>query len=56
MAVAYAAEERGAEVISLGPLGTRQGAIDQRIRQLQAKATPLGFVSAAGPGGSWRSR
>ena len=53
MAVAYVAQDHGAEVTSTGTIGTRQCDIDQRIRQRQAKATHLILVSEAGPGGSW---
>jgi transposase len=56
MAVAYVAQDPGAEVLSLGTMGTRQGDIDQRIRTRQAQATPLVFVYEAGPCGSWLSR
>ncbi len=56
MAVAYVAQEHGAEVIYLGTIGTRHADIDQLTRQLQAKATPLVFVDEAGPCGSWLSR
>jgi hypothetical protein len=55
-AVADVAQAHGAEVTSLGTLGTPQCAIAQRIRQRPAKATPLVFGYAAGPCGSWRSR
>jgi hypothetical protein len=34
IAVAYVAEEREAEIVSLGTIGTRQGDIDKLIRQL----------------------
>src|SRR4029077_20436800 len=56
IAVAYGAEERGAEVISLGTIGTRQCAIDKLIRKLQAKGKPLHFVYEAGPCGYWLYR
>ena len=51
IAVAYAFEERGAEVVSLGAIGTRQCDIDTLIRKLQSKGAPLGFVYEAGPCG-----
>ena len=35
IAVAYVAEEREAEVVSLGTIGTRQGDIDKLIRKLE---------------------
>ena len=38
IAVAYAPDERGAEVVSLGSIGTRQCDIDKLIRKLQGKA------------------
>jgi transposase len=56
IAVASVAQEDGAEVVSLGTVGTRQCDIDKLIRQLQSKSTQLGFVYEAGPCGSWRSR
>jgi len=37
IAVAYAPEDRGAEVVSLGAIGTRQSDIDKLLRQLQSK-------------------
>jgi transposase len=51
IAVAYVAEEREAEVSSLGTIGTRQGDIDKVIRKLQGKGKPLHLVYEAGPGG-----
>jgi transposase len=51
IAVAYVAEERGAEVASLGMIGTRQCDIDKLIRKLQAKGKKLHFVYEAGPCG-----
>src|SRR5919108_4516458 len=56
IAVAYVAQEHGAEVIYLGTIGTRQCDIDQLIRKMQSKATHLIFVSEAGPCGYWLSR
>ena len=56
IAVAYVAQEHGAEVTSLGTMGTRQCDIDQRIRQMQSKAKHLIFVYEAGPCGSWLYR
>ena len=56
IAVAYAPEERGAEVVSLGSIGTRQCDIDKLIRQLQAKGARLVFVYEAGPCGYWLYR
>src|SRR2546428_539367 len=51
IAVAYAPEDRGAEVVSLGPIGTRQCAIDTLIRRLESKGAALVFVYEAGPCG-----
>ena len=53
IAVAYAPDERGAEVIFLGPIDTRQCDIDRLIRQLHSKASRLLFVYEAGPCGYW---
>lgn len=50
---ASVAQDHGAEVVSLGTIGTRQGAIDKLSRQRQSKSKPLVFVYAAGPGGYW---
>ena len=52
-AVAYVAEEREAEVIFMGTIGTRQCDIDKLIRKLQAKSKTLHFVYEAGPCGYW---
>jgi transposase len=54
--VAYVGEERGAEVTSLGTVGTRQCDIDKLIRRLQAKGKLLHFVYEAGPCGYWLYR
>jgi transposase len=56
IAVADVAQEHGAEVTSLGTIGTRQGDIDQLIRRMPSKAKQLLFVYEAGPGGSWLYR
>jgi transposase len=56
IAVAYVAQAHGAEVISLGTIGTRQCAIDKRIRQLRSKSQQLVFVYEAGPCGYWLYR
>jgi hypothetical protein len=55
-AVAYGAEEREAEVVCLGTIGTRQCDIDKLIRQLPANGKPLPFVYEAGPCGYWLYR
>jgi transposase len=56
MAVAYVAKAHDAEVVYLGPIGTRQCDLDTLIRKLQAKSKHLVFVYAAGPCGSWLYR
>jgi transposase len=56
IAVASVAQDHGAEVVSLGTLGTRQCALDNLIRQLPAKAKHLVFVYEAGPCGYWLYR
>jgi transposase len=56
IAVAYAPEDRGAEVVSLGAIGTRQCDIDKLIRKLQSKGAALVFVYEAGPCGYWLYR
>ena len=53
IAVAYVAEDHGAEVIYLGTIGTRHCDIDKLIRNMQSKARPLVFVYEAGPCGDW---
>jgi transposase len=53
IAVAYVAAEHGAEVTSLGTIGTRPCDIDQLVRKLHAKAKHLVFVYEAGPCGYW---
>lgn len=53
LAVASVAQDHGAEVTSRGSMGTRQWDSAQLLRKMQAKATHLRCVSAAGPGGSW---
>jgi hypothetical protein len=50
-AVADVAKDHDAEVVSLGPMGTRQAAIAQRVRMRPSTATPLIFVDEAGPYG-----
>jgi len=56
IAVAYVAQEHGAEVTSLGSIGTRQCDIDQLVRKMQSKAQHLIFVYEAGPCGYWLYR
>jgi transposase len=56
IAVAYVAQDHGAEVTSLGAIGTRQCDLDHLLRKRQSQATHLVFVSEAGPCGSWLSR
>jgi len=56
IAVAYVGEERDAEVVSWGTIGTRQGDIDKLLRKLQAKGKTLHLVYEAGPCGYWLYR
>jgi transposase len=56
IAVASMAQDHGAEVVSLGTVGTRQCDIDKLIRQLQSKSPQLVFVYEAGPCGYWLYR
>ena len=56
IAVASGAQEHGAEVVSLGTIGTRQADSDHLTRKRQSKANHLVFVYEAGPCGSWLSR
>ena len=56
IAVAYAAQDSGADVVSRGAIGTRQCESHTLVRQLPSKATRLVFVSEAGPGGYGLSR
>ena len=51
IAVAYAPEDRGAEVVALGTIGPRQYDIDKLIRRLQSKGATLVFSYEAGPCG-----
>ena len=53
IAVAYVAQDHGAEVTYLGTIGTRQCDIDHLIRKMQSKAKHLIFVYEAGPCGYW---
>jgi transposase len=56
IAVAYVAQDHGAEVTYLGSIGTRQCDIDQLSRKMQSKAEHLIFVYEAGPCGYWLYR
>lgn len=56
IAVAYVAQEHGAEVVSFGTIGTRQCDIDKLLRHLQSKGPQLVFVYEAGPCGYWLYR
>jgi transposase len=56
IAVAYAPEDRGAEVVSVGMIGTRQCDIDKLIRRLAAKGATRVFAYEAGPCGYWLYR
>jgi transposase len=56
IAVAYIAQDHGAEVTSLGTIGTRQCDIDQLVRKMPSKAKHLIFVYEAGPCGYWLYR
>ena len=56
IAVAYVAHDHGAEVPSLGTIGTRRCDIDPLVRKRQSKATHLRFIYEAGPCGDWLER
>ena len=56
MAVADIATDHDAEVVSLGPLGTRHSDLDQRLRTMPSTANQLLGVDEAGPWGAWRAR
>ena len=51
IAVAYVAQDHGAEVTYLGTIGTRQCDIDQLLRKLRSKCQHVVFVYEAGPCG-----
>ena len=51
ISVAYVGEERDAEVVYRGRIGTRQSDMDKLIRTLRSKAEDLIFVYEAGPCG-----
>jgi transposase len=56
LAVADVSEERGAEVVFLGTIGTRQCDIATLVRKLPSQAPHLLFVYEAGPCGYWLYR
>jgi transposase len=56
IAVAYVAQDHGAEVTFLGTIGTRQCDSDQLLRTMPSKAQHLIFVYEAGPWGYWLYR
>ena len=56
IAVAYVAQDHGAEVTFLGTIGTRPCDIDHLIRQRPSTATQLICVYEAGPCGDWLYR
>jgi transposase len=56
IAVADVGQDHGAQVVSLGTIGTRQCDRDKLIRPRHSKATHLVFVYEAGPCGYWLSR
>jgi transposase len=56
IAVAYVAQDHGAEVTDLGTIGTRQADSDHLVRKLHSKAQHLVFVYEAGPCGYWLYR
>src|SRR2546427_10951852 len=56
IAVAYVGEEREAEVVALGSIGTRQCDIDKLLRKPQAKGKKLHLVYEARAGGDWLYR
>jgi hypothetical protein len=53
LAVASVAPDHGAEVVSLGTIGTRQCESEKLLRHLQSQGQPRGGVYKAGPCGSW---
>ena len=56
IAVAYVAQDHGAEVMDRGAIGTRQCDLDPLVRKMPSTAQHLIFVYEAGPCGSWLSR
>jgi hypothetical protein len=53
IAVAYRAQDHGAEGTYRGAMGTRLCDIEHLVRTMPAQAPPLLFGYAAGPCGSW---
>ena len=51
ISVAYAPQDRGADVTFVGPIGTRQCDIDKLLRRLHGKASELFVAYEAGPCG-----
>lgn len=56
IAVAYAPEDRNADIVSLGTIGTRQCDIDKLLRHLSSRGQKLLFIYEAGPCGYWLYR
>ena len=56
IAVAYVAQDHGAEVMYLGTIGTRQCDLDQLSRKRPSKAKHLILIYEAGPCGYWLYR
>src|SRR5262245_20267044 len=56
IAVAYAPDDRGADIVAWGTRGTRPCDVDKVVRKLQAKGDRLVFVYEAGPSGYWLYR
>jgi hypothetical protein len=51
ISVAYACEDRDADVIFVGPIGTLQRDFDKLVRRLHSKASRFVFAYDAGPCG-----
>ncbi len=51
ISVAYAPDDREAEITYLGPIGTRESDIEKLVRRLKPKASRLVFAYEAGPSG-----
>ena len=56
IAVAYVAQDHGAEGMYLGTIGTRQCDLDQLSRKRPSKAKHLILIYEAGPCGYWLYR